>query len=430
MVSSPDENSPECPVADHESVLRLGLDTAATGISFERLKSSQKSTVESPLASETSNKVIVTEKAAEHEDNYPLYKRLDISSSSSTVTSENGADTVEMLRSSGKRVLVTEEEDCRVPRTSNQGKSRDEINESCLKENGGSCGNGVANCTTKLKRENSVECLDNDEVDNEPPLKKKKDEQKSPIPDDPEIEITSVVKPPEKRSELTSSEALLDKLDEYVKHAIESGISVERKILDALLGAINIQVQREPLSVRKLILDKQLVLPNTISFPPSQVVDLLIEHDPDAPLAKVITKMFGDERPKLTEAEKRDRHLLKLTHPAPHMTKLLMDIGQDLVQESTYSDIVHAKNLPETPKNMETYKQVAQQLKPVWEALRKKNESYKLKQHGCQLCAFKTESRLVLAHHRQTPHFDGRKYTCALCPEYFTNEHMIAQHYL
>ena len=35
-----------------------------------------------------------------------------------------------------------------------------------------------------------------------------------------------------------------------------------------------------------------------------------------------------------------------------------MDMGQDLVQESTYFDIVHAKNLPEMPKNMDTYKQV------------------------------------------------------------------------
>uniref|UniRef100_A0A183DRJ0 C2H2-type domain-containing protein n=1 Tax=Gongylonema pulchrum TaxID=637853 RepID=A0A183DRJ0_9BILA len=157
---------------------------------------------------------------------------------------------------------------------------------------------------------------------------------------------------------------------------------------------------------------------------------LLIEHDPDSPLSKVIVRMFGDERPKYSEAEKRERHLLKLGHPAPHMTKLLMDIGQDLVQESTYSDIVHAKNLPETPKNMETYKQVAQQLKPVWEALRKKNEAYKLKQYTCQLCNFRTESRIILSVHRQTPHFDGRKYQCALCPEFFTNENMISQHYL
>uniref|UniRef100_A0A1I8ECF5 C2H2-type domain-containing protein n=1 Tax=Wuchereria bancrofti TaxID=6293 RepID=A0A1I8ECF5_WUCBA len=294
------------------------------------------------------------------------------------------------------------------------------------------CGNKGSG-KTPIFMENSnkstaVECIelddDHDEPDSsgEPPAKKKK--TKSPVPDDPDTQAG------EKKPELTSGEALLNKLEAYVKDAIEKNANVERKVLDALLGAINIQVQREPLSVRKLILDKQLVLPNTISFPPSQVVDLLIEHDPDAPLSKVIGRMFGDERPKLSEAEKRERHLLKLGHPAPHMTKLLMDIGQDLVQESTYSDIVHAKNLPETPKNMETYKQVAQQLKPVWEALRKKNEPYKLKQYTCQLCNFRTESRIILSVHRQTPHFDGRKYQCALCPEFFTNENMISQHYL
>lgn len=133
------------------------------------------------------------------------------------------------------------------------------------------------------------------------------------------------------------------------------------------------------------------------------------------------------------------------------MTKLLMEIGQDLVQEATYCDIVHARNLPEVPKNLESYKQVsgggretnlrkekknfrwmtfwrlhygisrdggftthcvecevftlsthalfekirmrmqgwalqvAAQLKPVWETLKKKNEPYKLKLLTCQV---------------------------------------------
>lgn len=71
--------------------------------------------------------------------------------------------------------------------------------------------------------------------------------------------------------ELTSYTALLDRLEEYIKNAFEKKDNVDRKLLDALLAAINIQVQKEPYSVRKLILDKQLVLPNTISFPPSQV---------------------------------------------------------------------------------------------------------------------------------------------------------------
>uniref|UniRef100_A0A158QLF6 C2H2-type domain-containing protein n=1 Tax=Haemonchus placei TaxID=6290 RepID=A0A158QLF6_HAEPC len=212
--------------------------------------------------------------------------------------------------------------------------------------------------------------------------------------------------------------------------AIDNKKNIDRKVLDALLGAINVQVQKEPLSVRKLILDKQLVLPNTISFPPSLVIDMLIEHDPDHPLSKVITRMFGEERPKLNDTEKKERQSLKLHNNAPHMTKLLLDIGQDLVQESTYCDIVHARNLPETPKNIETYKQVAAQLKPVWEALRKRNEPYKMKMLSCQVCGFKTESRMVLQSHRSTVHFKNGKYQCAMCPEFDTNEQRLVNHYL
>lgn len=88
------------------------------------------------------------------------------------------------------------------------------------------------------------------------------------------------------------------------------------------------------------------------------MVELLIEHDPDHQLSRVINKMFGEERPKLSDAEIRERQMMRNDNPALHMTKLLMDIGQDLVQESTYSDIVHARNLPEIPNNMETYRQV------------------------------------------------------------------------
>ncbi|PIO58335.1 zinc finger, C2H2 type, partial [Teladorsagia circumcincta] len=159
-------------------------------------------------------------------------------------------------------------------------------------------------------------------------------------------------------------------------------------------------------------------------------VDMLIEHDPDHPLSKVITRMFGEERPKLNDTEKKERQSLKLHNNAPHMTKLLLDIGQDLVQESTYCDIVHARNLPETPKNIETYKQVAAQLKPVWEALRKRNEPYKMKMLSCQVCGFKTESRMILQSHRSTVHFKNGKYQCAMCPEFDTNEQRLINHYL
>ncbi|KAK6012744.1 hypothetical protein OSTOST_22080, partial [Ostertagia ostertagi] len=196
----------------------------------------------------------------------------------------------------------------------------------------------VSAATNGGSASSDVECIEIDEEVSEPPAKKLKGND-SHDSDVAVINGKSEEKPSqkedkhkEKEAELTSPGALLNKLEEYVSDAIDNKKNIDRKVLDALLGAINVQVQKEPLSVRKLILDKQLVLPNTISFPPSLTVDMLIEHDPDHPLSK-------------------------LHNNAPHMTKLLLDIGQDLVQESTYCDIVHARNLPETPKNIETYKQ-------------------------------------------------------------------------
>ncbi|KAL6737201.1 hypothetical protein Aduo_010866 [Ancylostoma duodenale] len=315
------------------------------------------------------------------------------------------------------------------------------------KENGDSTSSPAANAPTTSEdvsaaattngssTPNEVECIELDDDSSEPPAKKAKasdsnDSDIAVINGKDEKSPAKHEKPKEKEAELTSPGALLNKLEEYVSDAIENKKNIDRKVLDALLGAINVQVQKEPLSVRKLILDKQLVLPNTISFPPSLTVDMLIEHDPDHPLSKVITRMFGEERPKLNEAEKKERQTLKLHNNAPHMTKLLLDIGQDLVQESTYCDIVHARNLPETPKNIETYKQVAAQLKPVWEALRKRNEPYKLKMLSCQVCGFKTESRMVLQAHRSTVHFKNGKYQCAMCPEFDTNEQRLINHYL
>ncbi|KHN72429.1 MOG interacting and ectopic P-granules protein 1 [Toxocara canis] len=432
MVSSGDETTPKCsPTGRSEETRKALSEDVIRTDDVKTLKEAQQSISDNGPLKNVCDKVIEPLKNGLHAEH------TDLKDENMEVTRGNGVEITcnEMasVGSNGYGVAAAESSSAMntVLRNGVESDKSEMVGEQTSAAQSHSGGAEVSASTNSSEQ---IECIELDDGDGgvgAPPAKKmkcdgeasEKGEQESPIPDDPQTESAP------KKPELTSSEALLNKLEAYVKEAIETDINVERKVLDALLGAINIQVQREPLSVRKLILEKQLVLPNTISFPPSQVVDLLIEHDPDAPLSKVITRLFGEERPKLTEAEKRDRHLLKMSHPAPHMTKLLMDIGQDLVQESTYSDIVHAKNLPETPKNMETYKQVAQQLKPVWEALRKKNEPYKLKQYTCQLCSFKTESRVVLALHRQTPHFDGRKHQCALCPEYFTNENMIIQHY-
>uniref|UniRef100_A0A914W6H7 C2H2-type domain-containing protein n=1 Tax=Plectus sambesii TaxID=2011161 RepID=A0A914W6H7_9BILA len=74
--------------------------------------------------------------------------------------------------------------------------------------------------------------------------------------------------------------------------------------------------------------------------------------------------------------------------------------------------------------------QVAAQLRPVLDALRAKNEPYKTKTHRCHLCSFRSDSLLVLAQHKHMPHNDGRKFLCALCPDFDTSERRIRKHYL
>lgn len=293
--------------------------------------------------------------------------------------------------------------------------------------NGNSTKDGNSTSDTPLEEQNgkgvkrAVECIQLDDDDD--------DIQEVSAPAPPKKSKVEETKKEEPEGNDTAQKRLLDKLEEYVNQQKGQQINKTRKVLDTLLGAINAQVQKEPLSVRKLILEKVLVLPNTISFPPSQVCDLLIEHDPDTILSKVITRMHGEERPKLSDSEKRERALLKQHNPVPNMTKLLVDIGQDLVQEATYCDIVHAKNLPEVPKNLETYKQVAAQLKPVWETLKRKNEPYKMKLSRCQVCGFQTESKLVMNTHKQTLHNTGTKFQCTFCKETDTNEQRMKDHY-
>ncbi|KAI6239686.1 Mep-1 [Aphelenchoides fujianensis] len=275
----------------------------------------------------------------------------------------------------------------------------------------------------------SVESDDDCVVVEEPPLKRPKPAMSEEPQSRKESPAPSLTKKEERGADY---ERLLNRLHEHVQTALKQNDNVDRKLLDTLLGAINVQVQRDPHAVRRLIVEKELVLPNAISFPPSQVVDLLIEHDADTQLTKVINRLFGDDRPKLADAERKERQQLKSNCPAPNMTRMLMEIGQDLVQEATYCDIVHARNLPEVPKNVETYRQVAAQLKPVWQNLRDKNASLKLKQHACGACGFKSDNLVQMSIHKQTLHLDTKnaKIRCGMCPEFNTNGTRIHKHYL
>ncbi|VDM47217.1 unnamed protein product [Toxocara canis] len=265
-------------------------------------------------------------------------------------------------------------------------------------------------------------------------IKRKKRKQGRHIAVDRQEEVAIICEHPshmlilEEKAGMVNSEAALNKLRACLNDVMKEGNNSERALLDVLLSAINIEAKRDPSAVRKLIEQKQLLIPKTISCPPSQVVDLVVEYDPDMPLSALVSMLSEDEMD-TSKPEKRIRSTVKQSSSALHMTELLAEIGCGLVQEFAFGDIIHKRNLPTMRGETETYEEVITQLKPVWEKLVKKNEPYKLKQYVCGECSFKSESRTVLAVHTQMPHFIAGKYQCAVCPEYFTNWNMIALHY-
>jgi len=225
-------------------------------------------------------------------------------------------------------------------------------------------------------------------------------------------------------------EKLLDKVTDHIKNQIDERKGLQRKVMDVMLAAINREVMSDPMAIKELIVKKMLVLPNSISHPPSQVLQLLMEHDADEHLGRLINKLFGDQKFKETDQEKNDKLRFKREFPAPIMTRTVAQIGQDLVQEHTYGDIVHARNLPEIPRDIEGYKRVADQLKPVWQNLRTKNAVYKTKYHICRVCRYKTDSLVAYSQHTWILHHDGKRYNCTMCPEFDNSEYRMRRHYL
>uniref|UniRef100_A0A7E4W6Q3 C2H2-type domain-containing protein n=1 Tax=Panagrellus redivivus TaxID=6233 RepID=A0A7E4W6Q3_PANRE len=270
-----------------------------------------------------------------------------------------------------------------------------------------------------------------------PEEKSEKDKSEAPEPSSSSEESkpseTTTEKKDDEEANKKSEEnyaKLLDKVEKHVSSELKADKELGRKLMDVMLAAINQEVLSDPHRVRQLIIDKKLVLPNTISHPASQYVHLLIDHDAENPINRVITRLFGNDKPRESEQERVEKAKLRKDFISPAMTRVVAQIGQELVQEYTYGDIVYARNLPDMPKDIEGYKKVAEQLKPVWQSLKEKNAVYKCKTRSCRVCRFKTDSLLAFSKHQWTLHYDGRRYACTMCKEFNNNVARMRKHYM
>uniref|UniRef100_A0A0N4ZQN9 C2H2-type domain-containing protein n=1 Tax=Parastrongyloides trichosuri TaxID=131310 RepID=A0A0N4ZQN9_PARTI len=346
--------------------------------------------------------------------------------------------------------------------------------------------NGISNKDSSLRNGINLDNTENINGQLEPPLKKFKTEngiaeQTSPIPEDPkdikelqnhissngfstnnekkeeikteEIEEVKIMEDknagkseddekediPKITKEVTKNEItekngpycfenLLDGIVKTYNEECKKPTAPKCKLLDAILFGIHNEVRSHQEEVKKMIHGKEITLPNCIYVPPSLTVDMIFEHDPEVSFDSFFAKTFETKRPQLTDDEKKKKAVFKSIFKSPNMSQLIMDIGDGLVKEHVYGDIVFQRNLPEPPRSPEEYERVVVQLRPLYEQVKEDNKPYKVKHKKCKACGFKTESHAILMEHLQKLHYDGKRYRCTYCSEIDVSEKKILKH--
>ncbi|XP_075990477.1 uncharacterized protein LOC142986109 [Anticarsia gemmatalis] len=113
--------------------------------------------------------------------------------------------------------------------------------------------------------------------------------------------------------------------------------------------------------------------------------------------------------------------------------KFFINIGLSLVQEYVQSDLLKQQNRKlhrekkqgHNTKSTET--SIASLMKNI-EFSKENNAPYAFTQQKCEFCSFKTESKLVMAHHLETPHMKNNVYKCNFCTYEIRSPHDILYH--
>lgn len=232
-----------------------------------------------------------------------------------------------------------------------------------------------------------------------------------------------------------TADSLRERLLGVVDKEFSTKTAWEHKLTDVVEKFLHQESVISPLGVRKIVESADFRKPKSVCLPPSQVVYMLSEYEAVESVRSLISTLFGENAPNPdTIAERKHKTEFRANYPAPHFTRLLYDIGLQLAQECTYSDIVHMKNLPkEMPRNEDTISKVIAQVKPYLEMLKTQTVPYKLQLHRCSKkgCRFKTDSEIVMDRHSTTVHLNERRssFECGLCTFETRNREKMTEHY-
>ena len=130
----------------------------------------------------------------------------------------------------------------------------------------------------------------------------------------------------------------------------------------------------------------------------------------------------GDDKDEKSEKEKKDKDVKKEKkeeHKDAYFNsklgKFFTDLGMNLVQEFVQTDLLRDQQRRSIKDKSVAVIHAIKSLENNLEESKDKNEGFHHDLRKCRFCSFRTESRLVLQHHMETPHMRNFVYRCNFC---------------
>ena len=124
-------------------------------------------------------------------------------------------------------------------------------------------------------------------------------------------------------------------------------------------------------------------------------------------------KSDKDDKDKDVKKEKKEEH--KDAYFNSKLGKFFTDLGMNLVQEFVQTDLLRDQQRRSIKDKSVAVIHAIKSLENNLEESKDKNEGFHHDLRKCRFCSFRTESRLVLQHHMETPHMRNFVYRCNFC---------------
>ena len=122
-----------------------------------------------------------------------------------------------------------------------------------------------------------------------------------------------------------------------------------------------------------------------------------------------------EKEAKAKQQQEKDKKENKDNYFGSTLGKYFIDLGMNLVQEFVQKDLLREQQRRSVKDKSVAVIHAIKSLEHNLEESKDKNEGFHFGLRKCKFCSFRTESRLVLENHMETPHMRNFIYRCNFC---------------